>query len=78
MEVEGAFKAYPVSELSGNGLARFEDTFNGINLVIHWNEEARSGKVTDDNGNLLPAISSFWFAWYTFHPETEIFKAVKH
>ena len=76
VEVDGVYKAYPISELSGNGLSRFEDQLNGKRLVIHWNEDAQSGRITDSGGEQLPAISSFWFAWYTFHPDTQIFQAI--
>jgi hypothetical protein len=78
VEVDGVYKAYPLSELSGNGMSRFEDHLNGKELAVHWNEEAQSGWITDSNGEQLPAISSFWFAWYTFHPETQIFEALPH
>ncbi|THJ24941.1 MAG: hypothetical protein CAF45_003730 [Nitrospira sp. CG24E] len=30
--------------------------------------------MTDTEGKLLPSIMAFWFAWYAFHPKTEIFK----
>jgi hypothetical protein len=76
VEVDGMHKAYPVSELSGNGLSRFEDQLNGRRLVIHWNEDAQSGWITGSGGEQLPAISSFWFAWYTFHPDTQLFHAI--
>ncbi len=75
VEVDGMYKAYPVSELSRNSLHRFEDVFNGKRLVINWNEEAQSAIVTNDADKLLPSVSSFWFAWYTFHPDTEVFTA---
>ncbi len=75
LEMDGLFKAYPYQELSKNGKAKFSDTFAGQKLNIHWSEQARSGTVTDENGVALPVISSFWFAWFTFHPDTEVYKA---
>jgi hypothetical protein len=75
LEIDGFFKAYPYSELSKNGQAVFSDTIAGQKVKIQWNEEAQSGGVTNENGEDLPVISSFWFAWFTFHPDTEIFSA---
>ncbi|MCH7742895.1 MAG: DUF3179 domain-containing protein [Proteobacteria bacterium] len=75
VEINGHFKAYPYKELSKNGKAEFTDSFAGSNLKISWNEEAQSGNITNTDGKALPVISSYWFAWFTFHPETEIYTA---
>jgi hypothetical protein len=29
----------------------------------------------DADGRQIPAVTAFWFAWYAFHPDTEIFRA---
>jgi hypothetical protein len=29
------------------------------------------------NGTELAGVSGFWFAWFAFHPETEVFSADK-
>ena len=75
LEINGHFKAYPYKELSKNGKAEFTDSFAGSNLKISWNEEAQSGNITNTDGKALPVISSYWFAWFTFHPDTEIYTA---
>tara|TARA_B110000444_G_scaffold254912_2_gene288242 strand:+ start:790 stop:1749 length:960 start_codon:yes stop_codon:yes gene_type:complete len=75
IEVDGVFKAYPFKELSKQGVAEFNDQIAGNTLLIEWDEEAQSSSVRDEAGKLLPTITGFWFAWYTFHPETEIFTA---
>ena len=75
LAINGQFKAYPFEELSKNGKAVFTDEFAGARVEIHWNEEAQSGSVTNESGRVLPVISSFWFAWFTFHPNTEIYTA---
>lgn len=75
VEINGHFKAYPYKELSKNGKAEFTDSFAGSNLKISWNEEAQSGNITNTDGKALPVISGYWFAWFTFHPETEIYTA---
>ena len=35
-----------------------------------------SAQAFDADGNQLPAIVGFWFAWFAFHPQTEVFTAV--
>jgi hypothetical protein len=47
-------------------------TKNGFEL---GNALVPSAELRDESGNLLPAIRAFWFAWYTFHPDTDVFEA---
>jgi Protein of unknown function (DUF3179) len=75
LEIDGKFKAYPYKELSAKGEAEFTDEFSGNRVNILWNDEAQSGSIIDEEGKMLPVISSFWFAWFTFHPDTEIYTA---
>jgi hypothetical protein len=75
VEIGGKFKAYPFSELSRAGQAQIEDRFNGRTLRIRYDRDNRSARAYDEKGRQLPAINGFWFAWYAFHPETEVFTA---
>ncbi len=75
LEVDGVFKAYPFSELSGNKKPGFTENINGTAVTIHWNEAARSAHVTRADGALMATTTAFWFAWFTFHPETMVFTA---
>jgi hypothetical protein len=72
VESHGKFKAYPFSTLEEVGPA-FLDSFNGKNYVVCWDEQARSAKVVDQKGKPFPTLTAYWFAWYAFHPETEVF-----
>lgn len=71
VEWKGAYKAYSFKFLKKQ-TAPFVDNWNGKKLTIHYNPEAKSAMVFDENGDLLPAVTLYWFAWYAFHPETEI------
>ena len=31
--------------------------------------------IQDADGNDVPVVRAFWFAWQAFHPETEIWQA---
>jgi len=74
LEVGGMFKAYPFSELKKvKGLVH--DQIDGQRVQIKFNTEAHSASATDATGKPLPSVMAFWFAWYTFHPESEIFMA---
>ena len=71
-ELDGRFKAYPFAELT-KVESPLEDNFGGHDLVLSFDVATRSGEIRDSSGQLLPSINSFWFAWYAFHPETEVF-----
>ncbi|MBI4400724.1 MAG: DUF3179 domain-containing protein [Nitrospirae bacterium] len=76
VEVNGVFKAYPFSELKKlKGL--LSDQVNGQKVRIHFNPRAQSASVTDTDGKPMPSMMAFWFAWYAFHPDTQVFNAAK-
>ena len=74
VEINGVFKAYPISELS-TVKGDVKDRFQGEDLLVRFDTKSRSMSVYDENGVLLPAVTAYWFAWYTFHPETEVYTA---
>lgn len=73
IEIKGAYKAYPLSQLAKAPNPK-EDLFNGKILKIYYDKEAKTARITDLQGKELPAITLYWFAWYAFHPETELFE----
>jgi len=76
IEVNGKFKAYPFKELEKlNG--DLEDEFNDQIIIVSFNNQSNSAKLTKKDGDPFPSFTSFWFAWYTFHPNTKVFKAKK-
>ena len=72
IEVNGVFKAYPFSELS-KASSPLKDVVNGMPLLIHFDMETLSGRVENMNGKPYPVLSAYWFAWFAFHPETEVY-----
>ena len=76
VEVDGNFKAYAFSELEKLD-GPLADHVNGRPIRIHFNKDAGSAAVTDGTGKSLPSVMAFWFAWYAFHPDTEVFTAPK-
>jgi hypothetical protein len=74
IELEGRAKAYPFAELAQTQ-SPVHDTINGKKVVIEFDAATRSGRIFDAEGKELAGINSFWFAWFTFHPDTLIYKA---
>ena len=74
LEIDGRFKAYPFEELA-KGPRRFEDEFQGMLFVIEYDGQNQTARIIDANGQEVPTLMAFWFAWYAFHPDTEIFTA---
>ncbi|MBI3810350.1 MAG: DUF3179 domain-containing protein [Nitrospirae bacterium] len=74
IEVKGAFKAYPFAELK-KVKGPLTDQINGQKVRILFNPRAQSASVTDADGRPMPSVMAFWFAWYAFHPGTQVFTA---
>lgn len=71
IEVNGVFKAYQEDDLLELGTVK--DTVAGVRIRV---ERDASGVVTvtdEDTGGEIVKERSFWFAWYAFHPETELY-----
>ena len=77
LDVDGVYKAYPFVELEKNGKPRFSDNINGKNITVSWDSENRSVHLYDSSGKEIAGIQGFWFAWFAFHPDTEVFRANK-
>ncbi len=74
VQVDGKFKAYPFSELKKSEGKVVTDVFQGETLTIVYDISNESAEILDDSDNPVLVIANFWFAWYAFHPETEVYK----
>jgi hypothetical protein len=74
IEVNGRYRAYAFSELMKSQGGTITDFFNGQKLSIEFDQASQTGIISDENGKLLPYTRLYWFAWYTFHPNTEIYR----
>lgn len=77
LQLNGKTKAYPFSELVKSGNKEIWDKFQGKSLRIVYDADAKSAEILDDIGNTIPAVTNFWFAWFAFNPDTEVFTAGK-
>ena len=75
LEIDGRFKAYPFKELK-KGASSFDDEFAGEEFSVEFDAKHRTARVVNADGSEIPTIMAFWFAWYAFHPETDIFEAL--
>ena len=73
LEIDGGFRAYPFAELRKSP-AIFTDEFKGQRVQVLFQAEHASGRILDSNGKQIPTVTAFWFAWYAFHPETEVYQ----
>jgi hypothetical protein len=67
-------RAYPVSELLRASLP-VEETVAGQTLRVEYDDVHQSGRILDGEGTELSAVMAYWFAWFAFHPQTEIYRA---
>lgn len=81
LELDGYFRVYPFIELEKSA-ATFTESVNGQSITIRFDRKHRSAAVYNQQGIQLPAVKTFWFAWYAFHPKTEVYvassPAIKH
>ena len=68
-------KAYPFEELSKLSSNSITDVVNGELVTIEWSEEDQSARILSQEGDEIPTVIGYWFAWFAFHPDTEIFRA---
>lgn len=74
LKLSGKTKVYPFAELS-KIKSPYKDSFAGTNVTIVFDAKNRTGKIFDGGQNEIPIVTSFWFAWMAFYPESVVFKA---
>ena len=75
IKIKEVAKAYPYSELRKAGKKTVEDSVGGQKITIHFDSESSSAYIEDTKGEQLNTVVGFWFAWYAFYPNTEVFTA---
>jgi len=74
VEINGRFKVYPFSELARTR-GEVADEIQGKKIMIYFDKAHRSARIVDSSRELIPSMTGFWFAWMTFHPDSEVFTA---
>lgn len=71
IEVNGVYKAYQEDDLKE--LKVIEDTVGGARIRIERDEAGAVEIVNVETGEEIVKERGFWFAWYAFHPDTELY-----
>ena len=71
IKIDGIFKAYREKDLIENGV--IEDRIGDVEVKVERLEDGRVKVVRTDTGEEIVKERDFWFAWYAFHPETELY-----
>jgi hypothetical protein len=71
IDVGGIFKAYREEDLKE--LGTIEDTVGGVRIQVVREDSGMVTITNLDTGEEIVKERGFWFAWYAFHPETELF-----
>lgn len=77
VQIGSNIKAYPYVELRKTGKTSFEDTLGGERYRIFWDNEHETAAIETLSGKRVVSTTSYWFAWYSFYPNTEVYREVK-
>jgi hypothetical protein len=72
LNYEGAARAYPIALLRNTGDKPLKDNLNGLKVTIQYDQAAKSVTVKDESGKKIPAMISYWYAWSSIYPETDV------
>ena len=71
--LDGKSKAYPFVELA-KGETVINDRIGNTEVSVTYFPEYNSAIMANNQGDILPATTMFWFAWAAFHPDTAIYR----
>lgn len=71
IKVGGVYKAYREEELKE--LGAIIDVVGGVRVELKRDDAGAVKVINLDTGEEIAKERGFWFAWYAFHPETELY-----
>ena len=71
IKVNGVYKAYQEDDLKE--LKTIEDTVGGVRIRIEREDSGIVSITNLETGEEIVKERDFWFAWYAFHPDTELY-----
>jgi hypothetical protein len=74
VNIGGIYKAYPFSELEKT-THPVKEYVSGQLIEVIFDRENKTARVLDEQGRDINSVMAYWFAWYAFHPDTEVFQA---
>ena len=71
IDIQSNAKAYSLANITRQpGI--LQDTIGETLIRIDISKDHEVTEVTDSNGNSIPYIFAYWFAWQAFHPDTDV------
>ncbi len=67
----GEIKAYPFSVLEK--VSSLPDQIDGETITVNFDKEEKTAWIESQRGEIVPSVQVYWFAWYAFYPNTNIF-----
>jgi hypothetical protein len=71
VEVNGSFKAYQEDDITE--MEKIDDTLGGVNIRLERDDDGNVNVTNRKTEEEIIPVRGFWFAWYAFHPETELY-----
>ncbi len=72
IEINGMHKAYIREDIDKG--KKIQDNLAGANIELEKLDDGRIVITNIDMGEEIVKEEDFWFAWYAFHPETELYQ----
>ncbi|MCK5660024.1 MAG: DUF3179 domain-containing protein [Methanosarcinales archaeon] len=72
IEVDGSYRAYREDDLKE--LKVIDDTINGVSIIVERDDAGIVSITNVETGAEIVKERDFWFAWYAFHPETDVYE----
>ncbi|WP_070972266.1 DUF3179 domain-containing protein [Vibrio sonorensis] len=70
--IDDRAKAYQISGL--DQALSLEDQVQGKRIKVSFDPKTRMPLVVTENGEIVPSVMVFWFAWQAFYPSTELWQ----
>jgi len=71
--VNGEAKAYPRSALAGLEGGKTTDSVGGETIQITYDTASKRAVFETKDGERIPHVGAYWFAWQAFYPQTELY-----
>ncbi|NRB81015.1 MAG: DUF3179 domain-containing protein [Saccharospirillaceae bacterium] len=70
IKINQTFKAYSLDDFKNAEMTQLFDTIDGVKVLIKYDIKANSATAFNAKNEQIVALTSYWFAWYSFHPDT--------
>lgn len=72
--INGQPRAYPFKELAKRS-ADLTEKWGEKEISISYDSTHQNVRITDSNKIIIPGITSYWFAWKAFYPDSTVYQS---